>query len=105
MQIAIPAPDLVGHLEKRLCREFAVTAEEWSRCVSALTRWEDDHLLESPSAESLGVHKATVQRLLEFGTFLSVVTGQASFSDRSTAEIVSATLSVLQDKLQMWHKP
>jgi hypothetical protein len=105
MEIAIPAPDLVGHLEKRLLGEFALTAEEWSRCVSTLTRWEDDNLLETPTDESLRVHKATVQRLLEFGRFLSLVTGQASFSDRPTAEMVAATQSALQDKLRMWHKP
>src|SRR5437016_5515624 len=102
MEIAIPAPDLIGHLEKRLLAEFALTAEEWSHCISALTKWEDEHLLDNPTAELLRAHKATLQRLLAFGRFISPTTEQPDFPDRSTAEMVAATQVVLQDKLQMW---
>src|SRR5688572_26730913 len=102
MEIAIPAPDLVGHLEKRLLGEFALAAEEWSRCISALTKWEDDHLLENPTPELLDAHHATLQRLLAFGRFISLATEQPAFPDRSTADLVAATQIVLKDKLQMW---
>ena len=105
MEIAIPAPDLVGHLEKRLLAEFALAAEEWSGCISALTEWEDDHLLDKPTPELLDAHKATVQRLLAFGRLISLATGQPAFPDRSTSEMVAATQLVLKEKLQMWHRP
>lgn len=105
MEIAIPAPDLVGNLEKRLLAEFALAAEEWSRCVPALTKWEDEHLLDHPSPELLEQHTTTVQRLLAFGRFLSLATEQPVFPDRATAEMVASTLVALQDKLRMWHRP
>lgn len=103
MEIAIPAPDLVGNLERRLLAEFALAAEEWSRCVTALTKWEDDHLLENPTPDLLDAHRATLERLLAFGRFISVATDQPGFPDRSTAEMVAATQVVLKDKLRMWH--
>ena len=105
MEIAIPAPDLVGNLEKRLLAEFARAAEEWSRCVPALTKWEDDHLLDHPTPELLDEHKATLKRLVAFGGFISLATEQPAFPDRSTAEMVAAVQVVLKDKLRMWHGP
>lgn len=105
MEIAIPAPDLVGNLERRLLAEFALAAEEWSRCIPALSKWEDEHLLDNPTPELLDEHKTTLQRLLAFGRFISLATDQPTFPDRSTAEMVAATLSVLKDKLGMWHGP
>ena len=105
MEIAIAAPDLVGHLEKRLLAEIALASEQWSGCVSALTQWEDDHLLGNPTPDLLDAHKATLQRLLAFGRFISLSTEQPDFPDRPTAEMVAAAQVVLKDKLQMWHRP
>jgi hypothetical protein len=105
MEIALQAPDLVGFLEKRLLAEFALAAEEWSASISVLTKWEDDHLLDSPTPEALEAHKKTLQRLLAFGRFISLGTEQPNFPDRSTAAMVEATQSALKDKLQMWHGP
>src|SRR5258708_7952969 len=105
MEIAIPAPDVLGQLEKRLIAEFAQAVHEWSRYIPTLTKWEDDQLLDNPTEESLAAHKRMVERLLAFGRFISLVTEQPQFSDRQTAEIVAAAQAILQDKLLMWHRP
>jgi hypothetical protein len=105
MEIALPTADLIGRLQKRLLANFADIVVEWSGFVTDLTRWEDDHLLDNPSPELLADHKATLERFLAFGRFLSLGTEEPDFPDRELAEIVSSTLVVLQDKLRMWHGP
>jgi len=97
------ATDCVGHLEKRLTRELGAAAEEWSECASALTLWEDEHLLDSPAEDLLARHQATVERLLQFGKLLSSVVESPDFPDKQLAAMVSATQQMLQDKLVMWH--
>lgn len=98
-------PDYVGHLQERLLHEFAMAVEDWSRCVRQLTQWEDEHLLDDPSPELLARHKATLQRLLRFGKFISLTTEQAEFPDPELAALVRATQRSFQDKLAMWHGP
>ena len=105
MEIAMSMGDVVGRLQRRWLANFAEAAEEWSAYVSALSRWEDDHLLEDPSPEVLAEHKATIERFLSFGRFLSLATDNQSFPERRTAETVAATQAVLRDKLRMWHSP
>src|ERR1043166_1323451 len=105
MEIAVPAPDVIGQLEKHLIAEFAMAVEQWSKYISTLSTWEDDHLLDDAKPESLAAHKRMVERLLAFGRFISLVTEQPEFPDRQTAEIVTATQATLQDKLLMWHRP
>ena len=97
------ATDCLGHLERRLARELAAEAEEWSECAGALTLWEDEHLLDSPAADLLARHQATVERLLQFGKLLLTVVEQVDFSDKELAAMVSATQQCVQDKLVMWH--
>ena len=64
MEIAIPVPDVIDRLQSRLRSQFASAVQEWSESVSALARWEDDHLLDHPTPASLADHKAAVERLL-----------------------------------------
>src|ERR1039458_1427692 len=97
------ATDCVGHLEKRMARELATEAEEWSECASALTHWEDQHLLDSPAGDLLTRHQATVERLLQFGKLLSSVVENPDFPDKTLAAMVSATQQLLQNKMVMWH--
>ena len=97
------ASDFVGHMEKRLMNELAAAAGEWSECATALTRWEDEHLLDNPSADLLQRHKATTERLLRFGKTLSLAAADPDFPDKKLAAMVSATERMLQDKLVMWH--
>jgi hypothetical protein len=49
MEIAVPMDDVVGRVERRWLASFTEAVKEWSACVSALSRWEDDHLLDAPS--------------------------------------------------------
>jgi hypothetical protein len=98
-------PDFIAHLESRLWREFSAAAEDWSHCVSALTTWEDEHLLDNPSAELLARHKHTIERLLRFGQLLARATAQPEASGETLAEIVAATQHSLEDKLALWHGP
>lgn len=97
------AIDCVGHLEKRLTRDLVAGAEEWSECASALTLWEDEHLLERPAEDLLARHQATVERLLQFGRLLSSIVEHPGFPDKNLAAMVSVTQQMLQDKLLMWH--
>src|SRR5437773_1118860 len=66
--VSIPTvPDFVGMLETRIVRELAGLADEWGHCVSALTPWEDDHLLDNPTADLLASHKTTIENLWRLG--------------------------------------
>ena len=96
-------PDFVGHLEGRLLRELAAAVEDWSQCATALTLWEDEHLLDHPTPELLARHKATIDRLLGFGTLLSSPMHLPGFPDKSLAAMVEATQNLLRDKLSLWH--
>jgi hypothetical protein len=98
-------PDYVGHLEERLLREFALAVDDWSRCVSQVTGWEDEHLLDNPTPELLARHKATLKRLLRFGQFISQTTEQPDFPNQDLTELVRSTQRCFQDKLTMWHGP
>lgn len=97
--------DVIGRLQRRWLANLAETIEEWSAFVSTLSRWEDEHLLENPTPELLADHKATTERLLAFGSSISLVTENRKFPDRRIAEMVAATQVVLQDKLRTWHAP
>ena len=104
--LSVPVvPDFLGRVQDRLLREFAAAVHDWSECVAALTRWEDEHLLDHPAPDLLERHKATLQRLMQFGKLLSRSMEQPDFPDRQLAEIVAATQSAYRDKLAMWHGP
>lgn len=97
------ASDFVGHMEKRLMNELATAGEEWSECATALTRWEDEHLLDKPGDDLLRRHRTTTERLLRFGKTLSLAVAHPDFPDKKLAAMVAATERMLQDKLTMWH--
>src|SRR5258708_22159921 len=103
MNIALPMPDLIGRLQKRLLAEVREVVEQWSSFVSALARWEGDHLLDNPTPELLADHKTTVERCLAFGRFLWLGMDKPDFPDSQLAEMVSATQSALEDSLRMLH--
>jgi hypothetical protein len=103
--LTVPLPDYFSRIESHFLREFAEVVEDWSRCVNALTAWEDEHLLDDPAPQNVAAHKQTVERLLRFGRFVSLAAQAAEFPDRKTSEIVAATQSCLKDKLALWHGP
>lgn len=105
MEIALPMSDVIGRIQRRWLASFADAVEEWSALVSTLSRWEDDNLLDDPKPELLAEHKVALERFLAFGAFLSLATDRENFPDRRIADMVSATQTVLKDKVRMWHTP
>jgi len=86
--------------------EFPASAEEWSRSVNRLNRWEEEHLLvDEPSAEKLAWHRKRIERLMFFGQLCALVATHPELGDTQTAEIVMATQEVLRNKLRMFHQP
>jgi len=103
--IAIPLGDILGRLRKRWLANLAETVEECSAFVSALRRWEDDKLLDNPTAELLADNKPIIERLLAFGGSLSLATENRKFPDRRITEMTAARQVVLQHRLRIWHSP
>jgi hypothetical protein len=106
MEITIPMavmPDYFEKLEAHILQEFADGVAAWGESVTALARWEDEHLLETPSAEVLGAHRRTVDKLIGFGRFLALTTEHPDFPDAALKENVAATLQTLRDKIPLWH--
>jgi len=102
--LSVPVvPDFLGRVQDRWLHELAAAAHDWSGCVAALTRWEDEYLLDDPAPDLLERHRATLQRLIQFGKLLALSVEQPDFPDRQLAGIVAATQSVFHDKLAMWH--
>src|SRR6266550_1472673 len=91
----------------RLLSEFPSAAEEWSRCIDNVNRWEESHLLsgEEPSSEALAKQRKIVDRLMYFGQLCALVASHPEFGDTETAQMVNATQRVLRDKLRMFHHP
>src|SRR5262245_7013108 len=88
-------PESIGQLETHFQRELAAVIEDWSRCTNALSQWEDENLLDNPSAELLTKHREMIERLQRLGHLLALVTGQPDFPDKELAAIVSATQNCL----------
>ena len=89
MDIATPAgvlPDYFEKLEARILQEFSEGVAAWGQSVTALSRWEEKHLLDDPSADVLAAHRRTVERLIHFGRFLSLTTEHPDFPDIALKE-------------------
>ncbi len=96
-------PDYFERFVARAHRELSEAVEAWGQSITALSQWEDDHLLDSQSAEDLAAHRRTIEELLRFGKFLSLTTAHPEFPDKVLSEQVAATLELLQDKIPLWH--
>src|SRR6202040_3412513 len=106
MEIAIPVPvmpDYFAKLEAHIHQEFTEGVAAWGESVTALARWEDEHLLDNPGSEALAAHRGTVDRLTAFGRFLALTTEHPDFPDSALKENVAATLQTLRDKIPLWH--
>lgn len=106
MEMPIPAavmPDYFEKLESRILQEFAEGIVVWGESVTALARWEDEYLLERPTAEALAAHRRTVEKLIAFGRFLALTTEHPEFPYAGLKENVAATLQTLRDKIPLWH--
>lgn len=96
-------PDYFAKLESHILHEFAEAVAAWGESVTALSRWEDEKLLDNPSPEGLDAHRRMVERLIDFGRFIALVTQHLDFPVATLRENVSATLHTLRDKLPLWH--
>lgn len=96
-------PDYFEKLETRILQEFAEGVAVWGQSVTALARWEDEHLLDHPTPDALATHRRTVERLIQFGRFLAQTTEHTDFPDVPLKQNVAATLQTLRDKIPLWH--
>lgn len=81
----------------------AAEVRRWSQVAVALGHWEDAELMDGASQSQMDHHRKLVLGLIIVGQFFEFATRSPSFPDRATAEQVTATLSLLRDKLAMWH--
>ena len=109
---SLPTLDVFGVLQKNLEGQLDSLADQFHNAIysansmiPALTGWENNHLLDSPSPEDLATHKQIVQRLLGFLNFAAQTTGPKSFIRRETAEMIEAGQFILEQKLAEWHGP
>src|SRR6266700_1358805 len=103
MEIALATPDKVGRIEKRILSLLAEQAEDWADCLNALSKWEDENLLDNPTPQLLDQHRQTLEHLIKVGRILKFATEHPDYPDRETAGMVAATLRVLQDIFNSWH--
>ena len=71
--------------------------------MSALSRWEAEHLLDDPSPDRLAAYQRTVERMTHFGQFIARTTEHPDFPDTALKANVAATLQTLRDKFPLWH--
>jgi hypothetical protein len=105
VQLTVPvdAIEFIETLEKRILRELWDSVLVWSESVRALAQWEDDNLLDNASAELLQQHRRMVERQIALGKFIALATEHPDFPDKETREQIAATMSILQDKIPLWH--
>jgi len=103
LTVPVNAMALIETLEKRILQELWDSVLVWSESVRALSKWEDDHLLDDPSPEALDTHRRIVERQIALGKFISLATEHEDFPDKETREQVAATMSILRDKIPLWH--
>src|SRR5205809_4766087 len=103
LTVPVDAIEFIETLEKRILRELWDSALVWSESVRALAQWEDEYLLDNPSAEVLDEHRRIIERQIALGKFIALATEHPDFPDKETREQVAATMSILQDKIPLWH--
>ena len=99
----ISAPNFLQRAFKRLCDELGADAEDWSQMVADLRRFQDEKLLNEPTAENLKAHRRALEMLIAFGSFIATATKDPHFPNRETSAMVEATLQILRDDLALWH--
>jgi hypothetical protein len=98
-----PEPLLYKFVDRK---EFAKAAEEWSRSIERLNRFEDEFLLvDNPPLEKVVQHKKAVEHVMLVGQLFTFVSQHPEFDDSETSGMISATHDILRDKLRMFHNP
>jgi len=96
-------PDYFEKLQARILQDFTEGVDAWGQSVTALSRWEAEHLLDNPGADVLATHRRIVDRLIQFGRFLALTTEHPDFPDAALKQTIAATLQTLRDKIPLWH--
>ena len=96
-------PDSPRRLAIRAARHLKAQVEDWYDECRYLADWEDEHLVDDPTAERLVEHARLLDELERIGRWLASATHSADFPDRATAELVTLTLRDLADCRAMWH--
>ena len=97
------ATDLAANLARRLFRYFKAQVEDWYDVCRHLSDWEDRHLIDDPTPQSLAEHARLLDELEQVGRWLALATQSPDFPDRSTAELVIMALQDLKDRRSLWH--
>ena len=103
LTVPVNAVDFIETLEKRILHELWDAVLVWSESVRALAQWEDEHLLDNPSAKVLEEHRRIIERQIALGKFISLATEHPDFPEKEARQQVAATMSILRDKIPHWH--
>ena len=103
LTVPVNAIEFIETLENRILHELWDSVLVWSDSVRALAQWEDEHLLDKPSAELLEKHRQIIERQIALGKFIALAIDHPDFPDKQTRKQVAATMSILQDKIPLWH--
>jgi hypothetical protein len=90
-------------MERRILRELWDSIQIWSESVRAMSRWEDEHLLDCPAPELQEQHRRMVGQHLALGKFITLAAEHPEFSDQAARERIAAAMSILRDKIPLWH--
>jgi hypothetical protein len=103
LTVPVNALDYIEGLERRILHELWDSVLVWSESVRALAQWEDEHLLDNPRPEVLEQHRRIVEGEIALGKFISLATEHSDFHDEEARKQVAATMSILRDKIPLWH--
>jgi hypothetical protein len=103
LTVPVNGMEFIETMERRIVGELRDSIWVWSESVRALAQWEDEHLLDGPAAEALEEHRRMVERLMALGRFIELATEQPDFADKGMRGHVSAAMSILRDKMPLWH--
>jgi hypothetical protein len=99
---AIVGPDVLDFGEDIL-EKLSAVVREWAAHAGPLRLYPWQTCAGNPSPEALRRHKLALERMITLGRLFHLSTGAPEFPDPKTAALVSATLQMLQDDLNLWH--
>jgi hypothetical protein len=100
-----PDADVGRGATELVLTKFAETARAWSQEVTDLSRWQDNHLLDAPTADALERNRTAIRHLLWLGSLLGRVVEDEHFEDAPTRHMVAATMNTLRDMDRLWASP
>ena len=96
-------PKFMENAFNGICEELAVVAMDWCATSRKVCQFQQNGLLNQPTAEHLAHHKQQLDMLIAFGELLTLATRSPAFPKPQVAAIIQATLGMLKDDLCIWH--